>query len=560
MEPSDLRFFRVSAICVVSALILSGALGTTAWAGDLCATIPPPAPPPAQTSCGQVLTEFDRTRATSSLATLQDSALWTELQKLGVERPHQGLTGFPNVQVWDIKPDVLQSSQGTQQICKAFESARSLGVLTSFERNAFVKLRDADPSDPLYVSQQPALEQVHAIEAWERIRRIPPKPVLVAVVDSGIRYTHPDLVDSMWNGDPTAHGKSFVDPTKPHDTDDIGGHGTNVAGMIAATSDNGIGIASIAWHGHVQLAIARFTAGSMGCVTDLINAIHYAAYDLDARVINVSAGTYDMSVQLLEELQKISRVKRQTLIVVAVDNHELNLDDSKNPVFDYPTSFHLPNVISVQASDLNHSYLPSSYGTVSVHLAAPDPSLLTTSISSVLYTSRGLGTSISAPQVSAAAALLSEFAPHWTYSQIKQYLIDSARDPSCAPPYVLVSYDSLCGRSQSNGVLNVDAATAAPIQFTWPSDQSPWQPGVAHEVTWRVLFGTDQCREVQFLYSTNEGDNWTVVPGTSTTRVSSLHLDITLPRSIPPGTATRLAARCTDTERVERWSRAFVVE
>lgn len=559
MGTSSLRGLEGGRGRILTALVLLGSAGSAA-AQDPCANIPPPPPPKAVATCSRAIAEFDTRAPVPQVAIARDSPLLNELSPFGVQGIKQGLGGASNVWVLNVKPEVSRSSEATLNLCTALKKVKGMGVLTGFERSAYVTLRGVHPSDPLYSYQQPMLDEVHAVQAWERISKILPTPVPVAVVDSGIHYIHPDLVDSMWT-DPAskAHGMSFVKPGRPDDIDDVAGHGTNVAGVLAATTDNNIGVSSIAWRGHIEMAIARFTKDDTGCVDDMINGIHYAAYDVGAHIINLSAGTSDRSVQLLKQLQAIGRDKKQTLIVAAVDNTRQNLDDPTIPAYDYPATFRLPNVIAVQASGIPHDFQPSSYGRISVHIAAPSIVLQTTAISGDLYAS-ATGTSISAPQVSAAAALISDFAPKWSYSQIKQYLIDSARDPGCAPPTGSTAWDSLCGKSQSEGVLNVDAATGAPMQFAWPAHQSPWRLGMTHEVSWSVLFATDQCREVQFLYSTDGGAQWTPIASPSTARVSALHHEVTLPDSIPPGTVTRLAARCTDTRRLERWSQRFVVE
>jgi hypothetical protein len=545
---------RVSGKTIALLTILT-AVGVArgAEAPDPCEQIASP-PPTTVAECSRVMVEFDTKPPALPLAAAKESILWTDLLNLGVAGKPSILSGNPKAWVLPIRPDVFASVDGTTKICKYLQQ----GGLASFEPSQYVSLRGKDPTDPLYFDQAPILEEIHAVEAWDRIAKLHVSPVPVAVVDSGVHFTHPDLEKSMWASAP--HGRSFLRDSNPDDTDDTFGHGTTVSGILAATTDNGIGIASIPWHDHVQVVIARFARGKGGCIDDVISAIHYAAYDAHARVINLSLGTSHNSRQFLKVLQDVGHDKNHTLFVAAVGNTRRDLDDPKHPIYDYPTSFHLPNVISVQASGCCHDFQPSAYGKSSVHISAPDVGLDTTDITDSGY-SAGDGTSVSAPQVSATAALISEFAPQWTYSQVKQYLIDSARDPACPQqPAASIAYDSLCGKSQSNGELNVDAATGAPLQFAWPAEESPWRRGTSHEVSWNTLFATDLCREVEFSFSTDDGWHWTLVPNVSTARVSALHQEITLPDSIPPGTATRLSARCTDTTALERWSRPFVVE
>ena len=203
--------------------------------------------------------------------------------------------------------------------------------------------------------------------------------VVVAVLDSGVDYNHPDLTSNVWinpgeiagNGvDDDANGYiddingwDFVD----HDNDpiDSNNHGTHVAGTIAAEGNNNTGITGVSWS--AQIMVLRFLdAFGSGSVADAIDAIDYAI-DKGAKVINASYGSYTYSAA---ERDAITRARNAgILFVAAAGNDNWNNDSiTKN----YPSSYDLANIIAVAATDQSDSrdYF-SNYGATSVDVAAP---------------------------------------------------------------------------------------------------------------------------------------------------------------------------------------------
>ena len=429
--------------------------------------------------------------------------------------------------------------------------------LQNFEHSLLWQPRTRLPNDPLLGLQRVALEETNALQAWERITKIPiDPPVVVAVVDTGIHYTHEDLVAELWGGN-LQHGWNFSGGAG-EDTDDVAGHGTAVAGVIAARSDNHKGVASIAWHGRIQLAIARYAktlAG--GCTEDLIEAINYAA-QLPASVINLSVGQSQYSFYLQQALLKIASEHPKTLIVAAVANEALNLEASHPPVQDYPASYLLPNVIAVQAATTEGGLQRSAYGSLTVHIAAPGVEICSTGVGKEPYVS-GAGTSLAAPQVSATAALMSGYAPEWSQQQIRQFLVDSARNPVCALPGVTADPFSLCGKSQSGGILNVDAATGAPALIDSPSEGAHWRVGAAHSLTWHRLFSTSLCPQLDPILSVDDGEHWQLLGPHSTLWTRDARAEVTLPENTRPTAKARMGLRCHDTARLERWSAPFEI-
>jgi subtilisin family serine protease len=293
---------------------------------------------------------------------------------------------------------------------------------------------------------------VNAPSAWDVLTG---GPTTVAVIDSGVDYTHPDLAANMWTNpdDPAngsdddgdgfvddVHGADFLDDDS--DPSDDAGHGTHLAGVIGALGDNGIGVAGVNWN--VRLLAARFLndAGE-GNTADAAKAIDYALAK-GARVINASWGSSSFSWTLYNAVKRAG--DNGALFIAAAGNEGRNAD----AVPDYPAAFSLPNVISVTALD-RHDRLPgyANYGAQSVDVGAPGDQIYSTVPPSVSASGYALfsGTSMAAPYVSGAAALYLSVFPSASTTQVKSVLLGSV-DPVAA----------LSGKSVSGGRLDVGKA------------------------------------------------------------------------------------------------------
>lgn len=246
----------------------------------------------------------------------------------------------------------------------------------------------------------------------------------VAVIDTGVDYTHPDLIGKVIKGPDYINADS--DPM-----DDMG-HGTHVAGIIGAKANNGIGITGVAWNSKI-LGIKGLGADGSGTTYDIVQSIIYAANNTSVKIVNMSlGGTYSLAEEIAVDYLVNTKGK---LLIAAAGN-----DGSNIPIYPAGFSTQYPyKVIAVAAhSNDNCKASFSNYGTW-VSISAPGVDILSTfpmSIMDYMYLS---GTSMATPFVSAAAALVWSQNPTMTNDQIGQLLITRTsqnpllRDDSCWP-------------------------------------------------------------------------------------------------------------------------------
>lgn len=296
---------------------------------------------------------------------------------------------------------------------------------------------------------------------------------VVAVIDTGFDYTHEDLTGVTWTnpGEIPGNGK---DDDKNGYVDDVHGynfaagkplietgfssreygHGTHVAGIIGAETGNGVGIAGIgSISGKLTMMSLRVLTGigGTGDTYDLIQAIRYAEKN-GADICNLSMGSYEDDSVLRQTITKSSM-----LFVCAAGNDGLNLE--RKPI--YPGSYHLSNVICVgnQRRD-GGLYQQSNYSRLSVDLAAPGTEIYST-LPGNRYGEK-TGTSMAAPLVTGAAALLHSYYDGITAAQMRELLLAGCSSSSALTN--AVSY----GR-----YLNVYRPLIAKPQETYLPDKTP---------------------------------------------------------------------------------------
>jgi subtilisin family serine protease len=272
---------------------------------------------------------------------------------------------------------------------------------------------------------------IDAPEAWQITTGSP--NVVVAVIDSGVDYRHPDLRNNIWVNQDEIPGNGLDDDRNGYvddvygydfgdndaDPQDTNGHGTHVAGTIAAQRNNGIGIVGVAPNVKVMpLKVFKNRDGSLASFfSAAVQAIDYAVHN-GAKISNNSWGTYEQYYPLETA---IARAAREGHIFVAAAGNFTNNNDIK-PF--KPAAYEHTNIISVAATDNrdNLAYF-SNYGQRSVDIAAPGMGIYST-LPGGRYGYKQ-GTSMAAPHVAGAAALVMSQNPSWTSEQIIRAVIDS---------------------------------------------------------------------------------------------------------------------------------------
>jgi subtilisin family serine protease len=308
--------------------------------------------------------------------------------------------------------------------------------------------------------------------------------VVVAVVDTGVRYTHEDLRDNMW----VNPGESGVDSSgrdkRTNGIDDDGngyvddvfgisaldhsgnpvdthGHGTHVAGIIGARGNNGIGVTGVAWTAKL-MALKFLDEHGQGTISGAIECLDYARAK-GAKIINASWGSYGFNSQALQDA--ITNLNIAGIIFVAACGNSAT-DNDVTPL--YPASYNFDNIISVAATTRTDAPAAfTNWGATSVDLAAPGSPIFSAwngSDSDYRYVD---GTSQAAPQVSGAAAIIWAQNPVLTYREVIQAIVTHT-DPIPA----------FAGYTVSGGRLNLAAALAS------AGSTPPPPPGGRTDVIW----------------------------------------------------------------------------
>ena len=338
---------------------------------------------------------------------------------------------------------------------RAIERLRANPQVEYAEPNYIVNI-SRTPDDPLY----PDLYGLHntgqlgglpgadidAEDAWDVTTGS--RSVVVAVIDTGIDITHPDLAANIFvnpgeipgNGADDdhngfiddVHGWDFVNDD--NDPKDDHFHGTHCAGTIGAVGNDGQGVVGVNWQ-VTLLPIKFLSAGGSGTTADAVESIEYAVA-MGADITSNSWGGGDFSRALLEAILAASA--RDVLFVAAAGNEGSDTDLGPH----YPSGFDSPNIIAVAATDRNDelAYF-SNYGATSVDLGAPGVTIKST-VPDGQYDVYS-GTSMAAPHVAGAAALIKVVAPGLDVVQLKARLLGGV-DPIPA----------LAGKTLTGGRLN----------------------------------------------------------------------------------------------------------
>lgn len=263
------------------------------------------------------------------------------------------------------------------------------------------------------------------------------RDIVVMIIDTGFDYTHPDLADNIWANAAECSGQAGVDDDENGYVDDCHGidtanddgdplddhsHGTHVSGTIGAVGDNGIGVAGVSWQ--VGLMSCKFLlAAGYGFTSDAVGCLEYAAIMKDRGVnivaTNNSWGGGGVSEALRDAIS--AQLDRGILFIAAAGNQAEDGDWRPH----YPAGYGLPNIVSVGATmDTDQLASFSNFGGRSVDVAAPGYSILST-IPGDDYDFYS-GTSMAAPHVSGAVALLAAQDPLRTWIGLRNLLLAGA--------------------------------------------------------------------------------------------------------------------------------------
>jgi thermitase len=338
-------------------------------------------------------------------------------------------------------------------------------ALESYSSNDLV-VRDLgvqQPNDPAFQHQWAlnnrgqdggkARADIDALEAWGITKGS--DEIVVAVLDTGVDYTHIDLRSNMWTRPDSVPAYSddeigsfndqfgFDVSSRFSDPMDENGHGTHCSGIIGAEGDNEEGIAGVNWN--VRIMPLKFLGrGGFGSTSDAIKAINYAIdrkkHGVNVRVINASWGS-TMYSRALESAIKAAG-ENGILFVAAAGNNGTNNDNRPH----YPSNYDLPNVVSVAATDRGDQLTSfSNFGVKTVHIAAPGREIESTWLGDSYR--EASGTSMATPHVAGVAALILAREPNMSVAQLRQRLL-AAVD----------KLPSLAGKVKSGGRLNAAKA------------------------------------------------------------------------------------------------------
>ena len=309
----------------------------------------------------------------------------------------------------------------------------------------YIVRKSAVPNDPNYGNQW-NLPLISTPAAWDLYTGpgVVANSLIVAVLDTGIAYTHPDLAPNLWINHGEICGNAIDDdnngivddcfganfggttPGNPWDDDTADSHGSHVSGIIGAVGNNSVGVSGVNWG--VRLMAVKFLHGpeGLGELADALSGVEYAI-TMGAKIINMSFEVNEDTGSLRDAIGAAE--KAGVLVVTAAGNTGKNLDTAHV----FPASIRSPANIAVAAATITDG-LPyySDYGRHTVELAAPGGittgsanAILSTvwlNNGSILYRTTA-GTSSAVPHVAGAAALIWNLFPDLTAAQVKARIL-----------------------------------------------------------------------------------------------------------------------------------------
>ncbi|NTW80237.1 MAG: S8 family serine peptidase, partial [Geobacteraceae bacterium] len=343
---------------------------------------------------------------------------------------------FPSLRLEKVK---LKKGKSIDQAMKEYAA----DPLVEYAEPNYRVETQATPNDPSFGSLW-GMTKINAPAAWDMSTGS--ADVVVAVIDTGVDYTHTDLAANMWvnSGEISSNGidddgNGYIDDVYGWNASanngnpfDDHGHGTHVAGTIGAIGNNGNGVAGVNWNVRI-MALKFLDASGSGYVDDAVECVLYINA-MKARGVNVVAsnnswggGGYSQS------LADAINADKNVLFIAAAGNSAN--DNDANPF--YPAAYRIPNLVAVAATDSSDNLASfSNYGKTSVQVGAPGVGIYSTLPQQNTWGISGgygslSGTSMATPHVAGLAALIKAQDSGRTWSQIKNLLMTGG-DPTGA--------------------------------------------------------------------------------------------------------------------------------
>ncbi|MGM7702986.1 cell wall-binding repeat-containing protein [Pseudalkalibacillus sp. Hm43] len=297
------------------------------------------------------------------------------------------------------KPDLKKLEVKKSEAQKRLQELNNSSLVEYAELDQPVYTMGNVSNDPYFSYQESYFNQINVMNAWGVFS--PKQNVTVAVLDTGVDHTHEDLE--------VLSGKNILNPeTIPDDTD---GHGTHVAGIVGAKTNNEVGGAAISQQ--VNILPVKVLEGEKGDMSDVIEGIYYAV-DQDVDIINLSLGMYNNSQALNEAIQYAT--SKDILVVAAAGND--NVDRTV-----YPAAY--PEVLAVSSvkTGTEEKAHFANYGS-GVDVVTPGTEIFSTFPGGYGYME---GTSMSTPMVSSLAAMLIRHQPTLHNDQLRDIIKSTAK-------------------------------------------------------------------------------------------------------------------------------------
>jgi subtilisin family serine protease len=410
---------RARSILVTAALLLFTEAGVSATAPGNAAGVPAPRPtgtseartalvgtgPKATTA--RVLVRFRTAVPASGQRTAAADAGGTIARRLGK------LTASRRDDLCVVTSDTV----GTAALVARLSADPDVALV---EPDALIRIDDTTPNDTLYGSLW-GMTKIAAPAAWDLTTGSP--SVVIANIDTGVDYTHPDLAPNMWHNDlewaGTAHvdddGNGYIDDLYGIDTsagdsdpmDDVdNSHGTHTAGTIAAVCDNALGVAGVGWQTQI-MALKSMGADGLGTTSQAIDCIDYAIHKKTQDGVNIVAINASWGSDTASAFLKYSiELAGDAGIVFVTAAGNAGVDNDVTP--HYPAAYDCRNIVAVaNSTEADGRRASSCWGATTVDLAAPGTNILSTvrpSTDPSGYTTLS-GTSMAAPHVSGVVAL-----------------------------------------------------------------------------------------------------------------------------------------------------------